>query len=546
MSFGLKLNLRLGIEGQRSVTGVQPWTPAELTGLALWLDADDANTITLNGSTVSQWDDKSGNANHVSNATASTQPDYLATGWNGQPTVSFTKSGLEFLFKQNVANFSASGDFTIASAFEFLETTNNWDMIAGWRSTANTASGAGAPILQGMRTNQEIGFHNTDKVDTRIKVNVTTRLGKKIATISRSGGTAGNNGAATVTSTGFSQTTYQTDATQTWGSDPATGFQIGGRQQGATDYGDKYISEVVCCNTKLSTIDRQKLEGYLAWKWGLEADLPADHPYKSAPPTVVTPSYDPDAQAYFNRVEGLAGDNQTLETAVKDAINAFVVGCKADGIWTAIKSSAILAGARTLSGALQPLAGTAPTNFNFVSGDYNRKTGLKGDGNTKYLDSGRNNGADPQNNRHLAAFPSLVNPVPAQSFCGGSGPTTNQRMEILTQSTGHLFRCLNNSFPTQGNNTTSSGQLIGMSRNASASFSARVNSTTGGYGIVSNAVGDNNVLIFATNNAGQTGISPANFGAHRIAFYSIGEALDLAALDTRASNLMTAIGAAIP
>ena len=257
------------------------WTPADLgSSLSLWLDADDANTITLNGSTVSQWDDKSGNANHVSNATASTQPDYLATGWNGQPTVSFTKSGLEFLFKQNVANFSASGDFTIASAFEFLETTNNWDMIAGWRSTANTASGAGAPILQGMRTNQEIGFHNTDKVDTRIKVNVTTRLGKKIATISRSGGTAGNNGAATVTSTGFSQTTYQTDATQTWGSDPATGFQIGGRQQGATDYGDKYISEVVCCNTKLSTIDRQKLEGYLAWKWGLEADLPADHPHE--------------------------------------------------------------------------------------------------------------------------------------------------------------------------------------------------------------------------------------------------------------------------
>jgi hypothetical protein len=32
----------------------------------------------------------------------------------------------------------------------------------------------------------------------------------------------------------------------------------------------------------------------------------------------------------------------------------------------------------------------------------------------------------------------------------------------------------------------------------------------------------------------------------RLAFYSIGEALDLAALDTRVSNLITAIGAAIP
>ena len=284
MSFGLKLNLRLGIESQRNVV----WTPAELgSSLALWLDADDANTITLNGSTVSQWDDKSGNANHVSNATASTQPDYLATGWNGQPTVSFTKSGLEFLFKQNVANFSAAGDFTLASAFEFLGTTNNWDMIAGWRSAANSSGGAaGSPILQGMSQSQEIGYHNTDQVDTRIKVDVTTRLGKKLATISRSGGINGNNGAATVTSTGYSQATYDTNATQSFHSQAATGFQIGGRQQSATDYGDKYISEVVGCNTKLSTEDRQKLEGYLAWKWGLEADLPADHPYKSAPPTV--------------------------------------------------------------------------------------------------------------------------------------------------------------------------------------------------------------------------------------------------------------------
>lgn len=263
------------------------WEPAELgSSLALWLDAADASTITLNGSTVSQWSDKSGNGNHVSNATAATQPAYLTTGWNGKPTVSFTRLGLEFLFKQDVANFSANSDFTIASAFEFLETANNWDMIAGWRNAANSSGGGGgSPILQGMSFSQfQIGFHNTDLVDTRIKVDVTTRLNKKLATISRSGGTNGNGGAATVTSTGFSQATYQTDATQTWNSAAATGFQIGGRQQSATSYGNKNISEVIGCNTKLSTENRQRVEGYLAWKWGLEADLPSDHPYKLRPP----------------------------------------------------------------------------------------------------------------------------------------------------------------------------------------------------------------------------------------------------------------------
>lgn len=272
---------RIGFLGSINPSGTVAWTPAQLPGLALWLDAADSSTITLNGTDVSQWDDKSGNGNHVSNATAATQPPYLATGWNGKPTLSFTQSGLEFLFKAGVSNFEADEDFTIASAFEFLQTSNNWDMIAGWRNTANSAGfAAGVPILQGMSSSQQIGFHHTDQQDIRIKVDVTTRLGKKVATISRSGGTNGNGGAGTVTSTGWSQPTYITNATQTWDSQAPTGFQVGGRQQTGTQYGNKYISEVVGCNTKLSTEDRQKLEGYLAWKWGLAEDLPNDHPYR--------------------------------------------------------------------------------------------------------------------------------------------------------------------------------------------------------------------------------------------------------------------------
>jgi hypothetical protein len=95
--------------------------------------------------------------------------------------------------------------------------------------------------------------------------------------------------------------------------------------------------------------------------------------------------YDTDAQVYISAVE--AADGQGLEDGVKNAINSFVLGCKADGIWSAIKASCILAGARTLSGALVPLVGAAPTNNNFVSGDYNRKTGLIGNGTSKYLNS---------------------------------------------------------------------------------------------------------------------------------------------------------------
>lgn len=49
------------------------WTPATLgASLSLWFDADDTSTITLDGSTVNQWRDKSGATSaHEANTIAS-------------------------------------------------------------------------------------------------------------------------------------------------------------------------------------------------------------------------------------------------------------------------------------------------------------------------------------------------------------------------------------------------------------------------------------------------------------------------------------------
>jgi hypothetical protein len=44
------------------------------------------------------------------------------------------------------------------------------------------------------------------------------------------------------------------------------------------------VNEIIVVPSLLSDSDRQKLEGYLAHKWGLTANLPSDHPYKAAPP----------------------------------------------------------------------------------------------------------------------------------------------------------------------------------------------------------------------------------------------------------------------
>ena len=45
-----------------------------------------------------------------------------------------------------------------------------------------------------------------------------------------------------------------------------------------------YIQEILIYDTPLTTTQRQNVEGYLAWKWGLVANLPGNHPFKKWPP----------------------------------------------------------------------------------------------------------------------------------------------------------------------------------------------------------------------------------------------------------------------
>jgi hypothetical protein len=247
--------------------------------------------------------------------------------------------------------------------------------------------------------------------------------------------------------------------------------------------------------------------------------------------------FDDDASTYIEAVE--VADTQVLETATRYAINDFVIGCKQDGIWTAIKASCILSGARTLAGVLVPLAGTAPINVGglFVSGDYNRKTGLKGDASTKYLNANRNNNVDPQNSRHLGVYATEKSATTVRALIGTN--IASGRSRIFINSANDLLT--NHSDAT---NNTSAGSytvgtgLIAISRSSSASYDLRAAGITTAIAVASSSPGSSDLSVFA--NAGQ------NLSAPRLAFYSIGESLNLAALDARVTALITAFGVAIP
>ena len=81
--------------GPRRALLLSRWTPAKLSGLKLWLDAghgvfsDAGTTPVAADDPVQQWNDLSGNGNHVVQATIGLQPLYKVNIVNGKPVIRF-------------------------------------------------------------------------------------------------------------------------------------------------------------------------------------------------------------------------------------------------------------------------------------------------------------------------------------------------------------------------------------------------------------------------------------------------------------------------
>lgn len=247
---------------------------------------------------------------------------------------------------------------------------------------------------------------------------------------------------------------------------------------------------------------------------------------------------DPDAQTYIAAVE--AADGQAIEGDVALAINDFVVGCKDDGIWDAIKASCILAGARTLDGALVPLKGTAPTVSGFTSSDYDRETGLAKTVDATSFDTNRSNTADPQDNQHLSVWVSDFTVrgslLGSQGTVSFNGQSNLYQTELGTNTQPKIHVAGGAGKVTQ----IASGVALnfwGTSRDNSSSYVSRANSVNYTLNYASAFDDASNLEVFSSLNPTMRA---------RTAFYSIGESLDLALLDNRVSTLMTDIGAAIP
>lgn len=253
------------------------WTPAALgSALALWLDAADASTITLNGSTVSQWRDKSGNARHASQPTAANQPTYTASAFAGKPGLTFDGVDDNLAVNYNYAGNQATlyavvsrlpGGSTEQFVFSSYGGTNGTPLLAPmWALGFNLVTGTNwatygnATFLSGGVTLTTDG--------TPFALGLVSDISGSVLDAYTNGTRTGQYGAAPRYTLGG-----------------ARNF-IGAEVNGASRFLSGRVSEIIQTETVLSTTDRERLEGYLAWKWGLEANLPSGHPFRNTPPTV--------------------------------------------------------------------------------------------------------------------------------------------------------------------------------------------------------------------------------------------------------------------
>jgi hypothetical protein len=258
--------------------------------------------------------------------------------------------------------------------------------------------------------------------------------------------------------------------------------------------------------------------------------------------------FDPDARDYILRVE--AADGERLESQVRGAINDFVLGCKADGIWDAIVGCCIMAGARTHNGALVPLKGTAPTNYNFGSGDYNRKTGLLGNDSNKALDTNfTNNEATlySQNNNHLSVYITQLQTDATGQIIGtiaGAGSLSYIRHGSTSQISFVSMTLLST---TRTVSSLSTG-FQGLTRNNSSNFTSRATTTIGASEATTTANSQSPASlkwgVFGSFTAAAP-TTPTQPTSARMSFYSLGKSLTLSSLDSRVTTLMATLASVI-
>jgi len=245
-------------------------------GLRLWLDADDASTITLNGSNVSAWADKSGNILNVEQTTPANQPVYNLNSMNGRNTVEF--DGDNDYLDRDIVNWQ--GPMTFFLVYKSTETQSEFD---SWFCNDSSET---------PDTSFQVNYNASDTLGIRVgatEYSIEQSSGNRLPTVLSITADGANS------LKGYINGLKTLD--QTLGSvfNPLFDFYAVGRNRNNDSYTEGLVAEILLYDRVLSTSERYEVEAYLADKW-LNDEFSSDSSNSSSSEGITSSSSESDVE----------------------------------------------------------------------------------------------------------------------------------------------------------------------------------------------------------------------------------------------------------
>jgi hypothetical protein len=273
----------------------RPFQPVDIGTCQLWMDAYDnstlfsdsgGTTLATNGGPVAHWKDKSGSGFDMTTADTNQRPTYYSSNFGGAPKPYIYFTGGKALFNNTTTLFNTA-EWDVYTVFRCLDgaqqhagilveyPTYPYLIVAGGGSggipfTVHATDSGGSP---NWRLRPSTGQNSTSTELYQV-YSTGTQLGRRINGIYPGSG-----------SDQVSTFSYPTRS-----SSHVIGVYSSGSQWGI---GRVEFGEILAFSSALTDSQRQQVEGYLAWKWGLRTSLPQAHPFYKVPSSSVLPFFPP-------------------------------------------------------------------------------------------------------------------------------------------------------------------------------------------------------------------------------------------------------------
>ena len=247
----------VGLQNLGRASGQPIFTPTQISGCLLWVDAADPSTITHSSGSVSQWDDKSGNNHHLTQSTSAYEPTYSSV--IPYPYIEFdgnnqvlgnTDAGLINVSDSTNTMFVVyeSANTTTTYAGQVLASVNYRGRQYYGLNVNNSTAGAGGTSFMN-KSSQAFGCRLATIPSTTKQVSIGTRDGVTRILHDQNG-----------------LTDTETDSSNTFQDMFSVGAAWESGRTPSADYTGK-IYEIIVYDRVLTSIERNQVQNYLQTRW---------------------------------------------------------------------------------------------------------------------------------------------------------------------------------------------------------------------------------------------------------------------------------------